>query len=178
VHAALHAAGGHRGHRGQAQEDRSGRPQALDREGVVSGDEVAERGGSGCHGQTLDAIAVLGGERDAVERADRFAAGATPVALPRVRERARIEDGDAVQADSGAVVRRDAVEIAGDELDTGDVAGVEGGAQSVDVGFDDGEGLGGHGENLHRLFYGGEREFPAPSARAARGKRYRFRVRA
>ena len=113
VDAALHAAVRHRRHVREADEHRAGGAQPLDRERVALRDEVLERGRPGGGGEPAHEVAVLRGVRDAVERTERLAAGATRIGCRGLGARVGVHDDDRVERGRGAgpVVRLDAREV-------------------------------------------------------------------
>ncbi|MND85745.1 hypothetical protein D3C80_776830 [compost metagenome] len=131
VDAALHPAVGHRRHVGLAQADRPGGTQAFDGERIAIGDQVLEGRAAGSGGEALDQITVLGGVRDAVQRTQHLALGATGVGGLCFGESLGVAHHHRVQCRGrlGAVIGVDSREIGLDQFNRGGLAGFERGAQ-------------------------------------------------
>ena len=114
--------------------------QPLDRERVALCDEVGERGRTRRDGETLRQERVLRGVRDAVERPERAAFGATEIGCRSLGPRVGIAHDHRVERGvrAGRVVRVDAGEVGLEQLDGGDRAGLECGAELGDRRLDDG----------------------------------------
>ena len=137
VQPALHAAVGHRRHVRQPDQHAAGATQPLDRERIPAGYEIRESGAARGHRHSAHHVAVLRGERDAVERASCCALAAPSVGFLRLRQRVGVELDDRVETDAALVVHPDAAEVGLGQLDARGRARLERGAEVGDGGLDD-----------------------------------------